>query len=114
VLTTRSCHDLATLRASLGRYDAVFLSPIFPSLSKPGHTPRADFDFTALTALLANRSFTERRTAVLALGGITSETAPRALTLGFDGVAVLGAIWLAADPVRAFSDLQNSLSCHAA
>src|SRR4051812_11059749 len=26
-ITSRSCHDLATLRASLGRYDSVFFSP---------------------------------------------------------------------------------------
>lgn len=113
-ITSRSCHDLATLRTALGRYDAVFLSPIFPSLSKPGHAPRADFPFAELTALLARRTPDERRTAALALGGIMSETAPRALALGFDGVAALGAIWSAPDPVHAFAELQNSLACHAA
>src|SRR5581483_5446465 len=27
---SRSCHDLATLRASFGRYDSVFFGPVFP------------------------------------------------------------------------------------
>jgi thiamine-phosphate pyrophosphorylase len=111
---SRSCHELASLRAALGHYDSVFFSPVFPSLSKPGHGPSADFPFTALAAILATRTEPERRTAVLALGGITAETAPRALALGFDGVAVLGAIWQAADPVRAFLEIQNSIACHAA
>jgi len=112
--TSRSCHDLGTLRASLGRYDSVFLSPIFPSLSKPGRGPNGKFPPAELGALLAQRTPDERRTRVLALGGITAETAPRALALGFDGVAALGAIWQAADPVRAFAELQNSLARHAA
>jgi thiamine-phosphate pyrophosphorylase len=111
---SRSCHDLASLRSALSHYDSVFFSPVFPSLSKPGHGPRADFPFAALAAILATRTEPERRTAVLALGGITAETAPRALALGFDGVAVLGAIWQAADPARAFVEIQNSIACHAA
>jgi thiamine-phosphate pyrophosphorylase len=111
---SRSCHDLATLRASLGYYDTVFFSPVFPSLSKPGHGLQPDISLDELAALLAARTATERRTTVIALGGITGQTASRALALGFDGVAALGAIWQAADPVAAFAALQNSLTCHAA
>ena len=113
-LTSRSCHDLIALPAALGRYDAVLFAPVFPSLSKPGHGPHDDALFDELSALLAHRSAAERRTCVLALGGITAETAPRALALGFDGVAALGAIWQAADPVHAFAQLSSSLACHAA
>lgn len=111
--TSCSGHDFATLRAALGRYDSVFLSPVFPSISKPGYAPRADFSSTKISSLLAARSPDDRRTSVLALGGITAETALRALALGFDGVATLGAIWQAPAPVRAFTELQNSLACHA-
>lgn len=113
-LTSRSCHDLATLRATFGRYDSVFFSPVFPSISKPGYGPRLDQPLDELISLLVSRTVQERRTSVLALGGITAETAPRALALGFDGVAVLGAIWQAPDPLRAFVELQSSLTCHAA
>ncbi len=111
---SRSCHTSAELRDSFGRFDSVFFSPVFPSISKPGYGPRAEVSLADVSALLASRTMTERRTTVLALGGITAETAPRALALGFDGVAVLGAIWQSADPVRAFGELQNSLVCHAA
>ncbi|MDO8540647.1 MAG: thiamine phosphate synthase [Opitutaceae bacterium] len=113
-LTSRSCHDLATLRAALGRFDSVLVAPIFPSISKPGHGPRADFPPAKISELLATRTVMERHTAVIALGGITAENAPRCADLGFDGVAVLGAVWHAADPVRAFAQLQLSLACHAA
>jgi thiamine-phosphate pyrophosphorylase len=112
--TSRSCHDPATLRSTLGHYDAVLFGPVFPSLSKPGYGPRENISLAEVSVLLARRTASERRTRVLAIGGITTETAPRALALGFDGVAALGAIWRAADPSRAFSVLQSSLACHVA
>ena len=113
-ITSRSCHELSSLRAALGRYDSVFFGPVFPSISKPGHGPRPEMPVSELSALLDSRTAAARRTRVLALGGITVETALRALALGFDGVAVLGTIWQAADPLHAFTRLQNSLACHAA
>jgi thiamine-phosphate pyrophosphorylase len=113
-LTSRSSHDLATLRASLGRYDTVFFGPVFPSISKPGHGPTGSWSTEELSLLLHQRTVAERRTAVIALGGITAENLPQCCDFGFDGVAVLGAVWQAADPLRAFSQLQLSLARHAA
>jgi thiamine-phosphate pyrophosphorylase len=113
-LTSRSCHTFATVQAALGRYDSVFFGPVFPSLAKPGHGPRDDFNASELTALLSRRSPADRRTAVIALGGVTAETAPRCRALGFDGIAVLGAVWQAADPVSVFHRLKTALSRHAA
>jgi thiamine-phosphate pyrophosphorylase len=106
-ITSRSCHDLAALRASLGHFDSVFFGPVFPSISKPGYVPHRNFPFSALSALLAVRGVFERRTRVLALGGVSAQNAPRALALGFDGVAVLGAVWQAADPLGAFRQLRQ-------
>lgn len=113
-LTSRSCHDLATLRMALGRYDSVFFGPVFPSLSKPGHGPQPDFSSDKVSALLAQRTSMERRTCVLALGGVTAEHLPRCHELGFDGIAVLGAVWQSADPVAAFCELQEAIHAHAA
>ena len=113
-LTSRSCHDLATLRAALGRYDSVFLGPVFSSISKPGHAPRAALSAEKIASLLATRSATETHTTVIALGGVAAENLPRCRDLGFDGVAVLGAIWQNSDPVRAFAQLHFSLARHAA
>jgi len=113
-LTSRSCHDLGALRAALGNYNSVFFGPMFPSLSKPSHGPRGDFPADKLSALLAQRTSSERRTTVLALGGVSVERLSRCRELGFDGVAVLGAVWQSGDPARAFTVLQESLCCHVA
>lgn len=106
--TSRSCHDLPTLRAALGHYDAVFFSPLFPSLSKPGHGPALDFPTGELSALLHGRSPFQRRTEVIALGGIDTRNAAQAFALGFDNVALLGAVWQSPDPVSAYQEISLS------
>jgi thiamine-phosphate pyrophosphorylase len=106
-LTSRSCHDLATLRVALGHYDSVFFSPLYPSISKPGHAPRGDVSVKEISSLLAARSASDRRTSVLALGGITAERVAEVRALGFDGIAVIGAVWSASNPARAFAELQR-------
>lgn len=111
LLRSRAVHDLASLRAALYRYDRLLVSPVFPSISKPGHAPTADLDPAGLRALLT----LPRNAELFALGGIERSRLAACRDLGFDGVAVLGAVWLAADPVRAFEELQQHVRfAHAA
>jgi thiamine-phosphate pyrophosphorylase len=135
--TSRSCHDLNALSAALGHYDSVFLGPVFPAISKPGYkteltvqvervVPTRSLDNEDLNAsgrrvppteifpLLNLRTANERRTAVLALGGVTAVRLPQIRAFGFDGVAVLGAVWQAGDPVAAFCEIQDAVYAHAA
>ena len=49
---SRSCHDLPSLRMLLGRHAQVLLGPVFPSLSKEGHRPAADFPWEELKGVL--------------------------------------------------------------
>jgi thiamine-phosphate pyrophosphorylase len=107
---SRSCHDLRTVSAALGRYDAVFISPVFASLSKPGYGPMLPQDRDELRTLLATRTATQRSTEVVALGGVTAQTLPDCHALGFDGAALLGAVWDASDPVAAFMALKTASS----
>lgn len=106
-LTSRACHDLKTLSAALGRYDAVVVSPLFESISKPGYGPSKKFTLPELKALLNQRTPPRRRTVVYALGGITAANTMECGELGFDGVMVLGAIWNSNDPLEAFLRLKE-------
>ena len=108
-VTSRSCHDLATLRAALGHYTSAFFGPVLPSLSKPGHRPRAGYTDGELATVLTSRSSDLRSTSVFALGGITAEAVAHCRALGFDGVAVVGAVWHAADPQAGFRKLQAAV-----
>lgn len=82
-LISRSLHAIDEIGA-LG-YDYAFLSPIFPSISKPGY--RADFDRDELRAAVNDRIF--------ALGGVTPDRFDEVAALGFGGVAMLGSVWRA-------------------
>ena len=114
-LNSRSCHELAALRDTFGCYDSVFFGPVFSSISKPGYGPAGQWTPEGLATLLRHRTEAERRTRVIALGGVTAENSAHCRALGFDDVAVLGAIWqAAADPRCAFSQLQVSLTRHVA
>jgi thiamine-phosphate pyrophosphorylase len=107
-LRSRAVHELVTLQTALAHYDRVLFSPVFPSLSKPGHAPRVP------AAELRTALARPRRAEVFALGGVDVSRLAACRELGFDGVSVLGAVWQAADPVRACAELQRALFTHAA
>jgi thiamine-phosphate diphosphorylase len=46
---------------------------------------------------------------VLAIGGVTAERVPEVLRTGAFGIAVIRAVWAAADPVKAAEDLGRAL-----
>ena len=107
-LTSRACHDLNSLRAALGSFSRILLSPIFRSFSKPGQAPSPELAHAAIAAALAARTAAERRTEVVALGGIDAARLPTCRALGFDAAALLGAVWLRPDPVAAYQHLLST------
>ncbi|MDO7884944.1 thiamine phosphate synthase [Hymenobacter cheonanensis] len=103
-----SFHSLAEVAHARRRYDYVFLSPIFDSLSKAGYA--SNFDLATVRTFLQKRAASPtRQPQVVALGGIDSQTSKLARTAGFAGAAVLGAIWQSPDPVAAFRELRVGL-----
>lgn len=98
-LRSRAVHTLVGLLGLLQTPQRLLFSPVFPSISKPGHAPA--FDHGDLRAVLAP----SRRAEVIALGGIDASRLADCRALGFDGAAALGAVWLSPDPVAAFTDL---------
>ena len=104
--TSRSCHDLVTLRTCLGQYDSVLFGPIFSSVSKAGHGPLPTPIAEGARAILAARPPEQRRALVYALSGITPENVSNCFRLGFEGVAAIGSVWNTPDPVTAFLALQ--------
>lgn len=119
IFRSTSRHDLETLRQAMGKFDSIFYGPVFPSISKRGYGRDRRDDETDLSDFLQTRqaAFVEaaegesdakrgaRRTQVLAIGGITAARLERCEELGFDGAAVLGAVWAAADPVAAWTEI---------
>ncbi|MDO7845279.1 thiamine phosphate synthase [Hymenobacter sp. M29] len=100
-----SFHTLAEIRQHRRKYDYVFLSPVFDSLSKSNYM--AGFELsTVAEALRQLRRRAGYVPQVLALGGIEAHRLAAVQQAGFAGAAVLGAVWQSTNPVAAFRALQ--------
>jgi len=83
--------------------DYVTVSPVFTTASKPGYGPVIGLDGLAeITARISG--------AVVALGGITADTAPFCLAAGAHGVAVMGEVMRAQDPQAAVEAILAAMS----
>lgn len=91
---SRSCHTLEEVAEALNdigrtqRYNYVFLSPVFDSISKSGYGKaftREELEAAGLQGIINER--------VYALGGVDRHNIEDVARIGFGGVAVLGALW---------------------
>lgn len=94
-LCSTSVHHIDEYNTLNDWWSYAFLSPVFPSISKPGYGVNS----TVLSDL-SNRE--NKPSKLIGLGGIDHTTIPQALTAGFDGVALMGAIWNASEPLNQF------------
>ena len=79
------------------KYDYVFLSPVFDSISKKDYQGKG-FDVNDLTG------------NIFALGGVNENNIDNADQLGYNGVAAIGAVWNAEDPLSGFLALKKATS----
>ncbi len=90
-------HDISTLLEQAYAFNYVFLSPIYNSISKEGYNGKK-FDFERLK---------KRKEKIFALGGINKTNISEVFKMGFDGSAVLGAVWKSDNPIATYNELQN-------
>lgn len=87
ISTSASCHSFEEVEEIEGKVEYCFLSPIYDSISKPGYS--CSFIKSELKQFLKK----ERKTKIIALGGVDESNYQELLRLGFDGGAFLGSIW---------------------
>ena len=94
-LVSRSTHSLAEAQeaAATGLYSYIFLSPVYPSISKPGYFP--PFTLDDLRGRLPR--------GIYALGGVTRSRLDALEAAGFEGAAMRGAAWRREIDPEAFS-----------
>jgi thiamine-phosphate pyrophosphorylase len=95
ILLGQSCHDEMEIQIAAAHADYVTLSPVFPSMSKPGYGARLSVDEAA-------RITKSAKIPVLALGGIGVETLPLLADAAIGGIAVMGDAMRATEPERWF------------
>ena len=87
-LISRSIHSIAEID-TLSNEDYAFISPVFPSISKPGYNPT--FTIGQLSETIRRNQV--NRTRIFALGGVTPARLPRLESAGFAGAAMLSEAW---------------------
>lgn len=95
-----STHNMTIFNDLKTEFYSAFLSPVFPSISKPNY--KSDEN---LLEEIRNRS--NFNTKLVALGGINENNIKIALDSGFDSVALLGSIWLNDHPIQKFKQCQK-------
>lgn len=95
-----SIHQMNDFEELSPLFHYAFFGPVFESISKPNYASNIDFKKE-----LEQRK--NHKTALVALGGITSERIITALEYGFDYVALLGTIWNSNNPIEKFNLCHN-------
>ena len=83
-----SCHSIIEIKNLKYKFDYIFLSPIFDSISKEGY--KSNFSESDLIMFLKSKP---QNVKVIALGGINNKNIETTVQLCFDGAAILGNIW---------------------
>jgi len=85
---SRSCHSFSELAANIKKYDYLFISSIFDSISKPNL--KSSFTINEIETALVARVLNKQ---VVALGGINLDAIKTLHQLGFKNAAILGYLW---------------------
>ncbi|MCX6218820.1 thiamine phosphate synthase [Spirosoma sp.] len=104
-----SVHALSEWPKLAGQVDMVFYSPLFPSISKPGYGPSSSLEIIG-QEVSAIRQRHKDLPRLIGLGGIQAENVALVRRAGFDGVALMGALWQAPDAVDALNQIRKALS----
>lgn len=93
-----SIHRIEEAGQLAGCFDYNFFGPVFDSISKGGYkgTP------------FKHSSLPIRHSRLIAIGGIDETNCSKARQMGFNGIAVLGAIWQSSDPVTSFQRIKKA------
>lgn len=93
-----SVHALDEYKNLSAHFSYTFISPLFDSISKPGYQAQS-FDLSSINK--------KKETKLIALGGINVVNYSKAYEMGFDGIALLGAIWNSEDVIKTFKTIQT-------
>jgi thiamine-phosphate pyrophosphorylase len=95
-----SIHKMDDFEKLSDVFDYAFFGPVFESISKPNYSSDIDFENEL-------KQRTNNKTALIAVGGITSQRIKITLKYGFDDVALLGTIWNSNHPIENFKLCQQ-------
>jgi thiamine-phosphate pyrophosphorylase len=89
------------------KYNYVFLSPVFDSISKEGY--KSNFDPQNIKEYLKELKMNSNHPEIIALGGIEENKIEKIIDLGFEGLALMGTIW---NDFKASKDIEKAIGVY--
>lgn len=97
------CQDFSDLEKCGNTFRCLMLGPIFPKKERDLTVPaRTEQEYAAILAYYRRNG---GKCKVFAFGGVDIDNVKRCRKMGFDGVAVVGAVWDSGNEVAAFKQL---------
>jgi thiamine-phosphate pyrophosphorylase len=96
-IISSSFHSVKEINLNRRKYEYMFLSPVFDSISKANY--KSNFDLEKL------KYFLKKKINIIALGGISDKNIKSVQQIGFSGVATLGFIWESKNAVKSYKKL---------
>lgn len=96
-MLSTSVHSIKDYKNLSPDFNYAFFGPVFSSISKINYISVIEDDL--------NLSLNKTSTKIIAIGGINEENIKNVFDMGFDGAAVLGAIWQ--KPKEAVNNFKN-------
>lgn len=101
-IISTSVHDIEVFNKLNEDWNYVFISPVFPSISKKGYGEKSNI-------LNDIEKRNNSNVKLIALGGINDQNISKAFESDIDGVALLGAIWESTEPIKIFRKCTQSV-----
>ncbi len=99
-----SMHSIQEIQEDKRKYNYIFLSPLFDSISKKTYSSKMKSE--EVKVFLKEYKNPEK---VVALGGIHKANIKKVIELGFTSAAMLGALWSLDDPAKEFRKIKISI-----
>jgi thiamine-phosphate pyrophosphorylase len=96
-----SFHSIKEIQSSKRKYDYIFLSPVFNSISKKGY--KSNFTEQEL------KVFLKEKKNIIALGGTIPAVMKKLKRMNFKGTAALGFVWGNKNPLKAYRQLASKI-----
>ena len=101
-----SFHTIEDIKNNSREFEYIFYSPVFKSISKENYGTNTTEEQLASTLLELKK---QTNIPIIGLGGINEENIAVVKKCGFDGAAVLGAVWESNNPLSSFDNIISRL-----
>jgi thiamine-phosphate pyrophosphorylase len=104
ITISTSMHSLEEVKNNKWKYNYIFLSPVFDSISKEGY--RSKFDLKEIKSFLSSYNASPK---LMALGGVTETNVKTIREIGFAGLVLMGSIWKSGNSLETFKQIKKRL-----